>query len=188
MNVLVHACCASCLLAVLEPLRAMGHDLRGYFHNPNIHPFIEFRRRLKALKVLAESLDMEIDYDEAYDLDGYLSAIVGAGADRCARCYRLRLTATARHAREVGCEAFTTTLLASVHQKHDLVRREGEAVAATEGVAFVAADWRDRAEAAHAEAQRRRLYLQQYCGCMYSEYERYRDTSKHVYRGPGGDG
>jgi len=187
MTLLVHICCAHCLLAVLDPLRSQGHALRGLFYNPNIQPFIEFRRRLKAVKVLAESLDIEIDYDETYPLDEFLGRVAGTGARRCEICYRDRLTTTARHARAAGCEAFTTTLLTSVHQKHDLVRRIGEEAAAAEGVRFLYTDWRDRAEAAHNEARRRHLYLQQYCGCIYSEHERFKDTSTHVYRGPGGE-
>jgi predicted adenine nucleotide alpha hydrolase (AANH) superfamily ATPase len=186
MTVLVHICCAHCLLAVLQPLTEEGHSLRGLFYNPNIQPFIEFRRRLKALKLLAESLNLDIDYDEVYRLEAFLGRVVGRGPGRCGICYRDRLTRTARHAREVGCDSFTTTLLASVHQQHDLVRRVGERAGEEEGVAFLYGDWREGAAAAHEEARRRHLYLQPYCGCIYSEYERFKDTTTHVYRGPGG--
>ena len=186
MSLLVHICCAQCLLGMIEPLRSTGYRLRGFFYNPNIHPFIEFRRRLKALKVLGESLDFPIDYDETYSLDEFLSLVVGKGAERCAACYGERLTRAAAHARETGCRSFTTTLLASVHQDHDLVHRLGEEAARENGVGFLYADWRDRARLGHEEARRRSLYLQQYCGCIYSEYERFRDTTRHLYRGPGG--
>jgi hypothetical protein len=183
MNVLVHTCCAPCLLAVLEPLRDAGHALRGVFYNPNIQPLIEFRRRLKALKVLNESLRLPIDYDETYDLDAFLGAAVNTGARRCEVCYRDRLTRTARHARDVGCDAFTTTMLSSTHQDHNLLCRVGRELAEREGVPFVDVDWREHSEPAHREAKRRQLYLQQYCGCVYSEYERFKDTARHVYRG-----
>lgn len=186
MNVLVHVCCAPCFLAVVEPLGRLGHQVRGFFYNPNVHPFIEFRRRLKAVRMLADALGQPIDCDETYDLDAYLGQVVGAGERRCETCYRLRLTAAARYAREVGCQAFTTTLLASVHQDHAAVRRTAEAVALAEDVPFLYGDWRDRAEAAHQDARRRHLYLQQYCGCLYSEHQRYKDTRSHVYRGADG--
>jgi predicted adenine nucleotide alpha hydrolase (AANH) superfamily ATPase len=185
MNVLIHICCAACLLAVLEPLQRQGHRLRGFFRNPNIHPLIEFRRRLKAVKVLNETLCLPMDYDEAYALEAFLGRVVGQGAGRCAACYRERLGAAAQHAREVGCAAFTTTLLASSHQDLSAVRRAGAEAAAEAGVSFLDGDWRDRAAAAHENARRRHLYLQSYCGCIYSEYERYRDTRLHVYRGSG---
>ena len=183
MTVLVHICCAPCLLAVLDAIRTAGHQVRGFFYNPNIQPLIEFRRRLKAVQVLNEALRLPIDYDETYDLDAFLSGAVNAGARRCEACYRDRLTRAARQAKRAACDAFTTTLLASTHQKHEWLRRIGEDVAQGEGVPFLYRDWRALAEPAHREAKRRQLYLQAYCGCVYSEYERFRDTTRHVYRG-----
>jgi hypothetical protein len=105
--------------------------------------------------------------------------------DRCAHCYRMRLSRTAQEAAERGFDAMTTTLLGSTHQDHELIRQIGEECAQEAGVEFHYADWRNLAEEGHERAKAMRLYLQQYCGCVFSEHERFRDTTTHAYKGPG---
>lgn len=183
MKVLLHTCCAVCTIGPLKALRAEGLDVAGYFHNPNIHPLIEFRRRLKAQKMLAERMGPEMTYDEQYGLRQWLERVDWRGDGRCEDCYRLRLTRVAQAARDGGLDAMTTTLLVSRHQHHQLVRRVGEECAAERGIEFLYRDWRPLADESHEEARRLRLYLQQYCGCVFSEYERFRDTARHLYRG-----
>ena len=94
--------------------------------------------------------------------------------------YDLRLGATAAKAVELGCTSFTSTLITSKHQDHALIRAAGEAAAAEHGVEFMYRDLRE------AEADARLLtglYRQQYCGCVFSEAERFGSTNKHLYRG-----
>jgi hypothetical protein len=172
-------------------LTGQGHSVTAHFCNPNIHPLIEFRRRLKAMKVLQERIPIEVIYEEEYGLREFLEQVDwhdagGASVERkkrCADCYRLRLGRTARAARERGFEAFTTTLLASTHQDHDVVRSVAEACAQAEGVEFLYRDWRPLADENHRGASALKLYLQQYCGCVFSEQERFQDTGLHLYRG-----
>jgi len=196
MRVLLHVCCAPCLLAPLEALRAESLEPAGFFYNPNIHPFLEFRKRIKALHVFRESDDMPLEIISEYGLDrfireAYLPALGArtAGAaqpdrgKRCENCYLLRLRATALRAREQGFDCFTTTLLVSPHQKHDLVRHAGERVAAETATRFLYRDFRPLNERSHRLARQRMLYRQSYCGCCFSEYERYRDTTRELYRG-----
>ena len=187
MKVLLHICCAPCAIEPFEALRRAGHDVTGCFYNPNIHPLIEFRRRCKALKVLQERLPLPVAYEEDYGLGEFLRAVRwdGPPEQRCADCYRLRLGRAAREASRRGLDALATTLLASVHQDHDLIRSIGRDCARAEGVDFVAEDWRPLAERSHERAREMRLYLQGYCGCVFSEFERFRDTTLHVYRGAG---
>ena len=185
MQVLLHICCAACAIGPLEELRREGHRVTGLFYNPNIHPLIEFRRRTKALKVFHERLPLPVLYEEAYGLEEYLKNVDWSSGRRCEDCYRLRLRRTAREAADRGMDAFTTTLLTSVHQKHDMVARVGRSCADERGVEFLYRDWRALAGENRRRAGELRLYLQQYCGCIFSEYERFRDTKKHVYRGPG---
>jgi hypothetical protein len=97
----------------------------------------------------------------------------------------MRLGRTAARAAESGCDAFSTTLLTSRHQDHELIRRVGVECQATHNVDFLYRDWRHMAEQNHEEASRMNLYLQQYCGCVFSESDRYRDTTRHLYRGGG---
>jgi predicted adenine nucleotide alpha hydrolase (AANH) superfamily ATPase len=185
MNVLLHICCAACAIEPFEQLNGQGHAVTGCFYNPNIHPLIEFRRRLKSVKLLQERLPMPVIYEEDYGLQIYLDAVERHTPARCEGCYRLRLGHTARLAAAREFDAFTTTLLSSTHQDHDLIRRIGEEAAEQSGAAFLYADWRALSERGHERARRMHLYMQAYCGCIFSEQERFRDTSLHLYRGAG---
>jgi hypothetical protein len=188
MKILLHACCAACTIGPWEDLTGRGHGVTAYFFNPNVHPFIEFRRRLKSMKVLQERLPVEVIYEEEYGLGQFLRSVRWRGeerTERCADCYRLRLERAAREAAGRGMDALTTTLLGSTQQDVALIERVGRECAAREGVEFLGADWRPLAEEAHERARRIGLYLQSYCGCVFSEWERFRDTSLHVYRGGG---
>jgi len=185
MRVLLHICCAPCTIEPFEQLTADGHEVTGCFINPNIHPLIEFRRRLKSVRVLQERLPIPVLYDQEYGLDDYLDAVRRHRPGRCEDCYRLRLGRTARLAAERGFDAFTTTLLSSTHQDHDAVRRVAEEAAEQSGVPFLYADWRPLAERGHERAGKMHLYMQSYCGCIFSERERYESTSLHLYKGPG---
>lgn len=186
MRLLLHTCCAPCTIGPLRALQADGHQVTGCFYNPNVHPLIEFRRRLKAQKLLADRLGLETICEEQYGLWDYLEVVDWRGPGRCEGCYRMRMGRVARLAREGGFEAVTTTLLSSRQQDHELVRRIGEECAEEHGVRFLYCDWRDLSEEGHREARAMGLYMQQYCGCIFSEYERFKDTTKHLYRGPGG--
>ena len=181
MRVLLHTCCAVCLSGPCSALSREGKEVTPFFYNPNIHPFLEFRKRLKAVEVLAEAMKIPARYDDTYDLELFFRTVLADLSDRCRLCYRLRLRQTALCAAETGVGAFATTLAASPHQKHDILREEGEQAADDFSVEFVYRDWR----ALHPEnvesAKKRSLYRQQYCGCVWSEQERYRDTSKELY-------
>jgi len=179
---LVHVCCAACLAAVLQRVRAAGRPT-ALFHNPNIHPLLEFRRRLKAVRALADRQRLDLLADDRYDVKAFLRAVPWDRPERCLACYRLRLQETARVAAEGGFEAITTTLLASTHQDHLAVRRTGEEAARARGLAFHYEDWRPLAAWGHEEAGRLSLYRQQYCGCLFSEEERFAPTRVHLYRG-----
>ena len=181
-TLLVHACCAQCLAAILDPLRRLG-CWAAYFYNPNIQPLIEFRRRAKSLHVLAERERLALIADERYDVRGFLRSVPWDRPERCLACYRMRLDETARMAAEKGFSAMTTTLLASEHQDHEAVRRLGEEAAAGRGLGFHYKDWRSLAGRGREEAKGRNLYRQQYCGCLFSEEERFAPTSLHLYRG-----
>ncbi len=184
-TVLVHACCAACLLGILDAVRRHGRPV-VYYDNPNVQPLVEFRRRLKAVQVLADREHLDLVYDDWYDPKAWLRAVPWDRPDRCRACYRLRLNEAARVAAARRIPRFTTTLLVSTHQDHEAVRAAGEAAAAAHGVAFLYEDWRALAEAGHDAARRYDLYRQQYCGCLFSEEARYRETGLHLYKGPGG--
>ena len=181
-RILIHACCAHCLAKLLTGLKAepsAGTPV-VYWYNPNIHPLLEYRRRLKSVKMLVERAQLPFLADESYGLVDFCRAVHGQESvpERCAQCYALRLGRTAQVAREQGFPVFTSTLVTSRHQDHALIRAAGEAAARIAGVEFLYRDWR----AAAPDAQLvHMLYHQQYCGCIFSESDRFQSTSAHLW-------
>jgi predicted adenine nucleotide alpha hydrolase (AANH) superfamily ATPase len=113
--------------------------------------------------------------ESGYELEAYSRAVVGHEYERCRHCFDLRLERTASIASRNGFDAFTTTLLISPHQKHDQIKDSGEQSARKTGTAFCYADLRKRFSDSRRQTKPMDLYRQQYCGCLYSEWERYRD-------------
>lgn len=182
-NLLLHICCAGCLCAPLEELRREKIHVHGYFYNPNIHPLLEFRKRLKAMRIFQESDPIKIDYYEEYGLMEYLKEVDYEGNNRCEDCYRLRLRNTANYAKENGFDAFCSTLLFSKQQDHEKIKEIAEQISEQVGISFEYKDYRHLCECSHEIAKKKMLYRQSYCGCIFSEYERYKDTTRNLYEG-----
>ena len=140
MRLLLHTCCAPCIVAPLPELRGEGCEVTAFFFNPNIHPLLEFRRRMKAVRVLADQVDLPLLVDETYGLDEFLGAVWPDTAGRCQACYRMRIERTARTAAAGGFDAFTTSLLFSPQQQHERIVEFGRAAAAESGVEFLDRD------------------------------------------------
>jgi predicted adenine nucleotide alpha hydrolase (AANH) superfamily ATPase len=172
-KVLVHLCCAHCAAYTVEHWRRQGCDVRGLWYNPNIHPYTEHQRRLESMQALAQRLDLPLAVIEGYDMPEYFRRVAGHETERCRHCFELRLGRTAVAAREQGCQAFTTTLLISPHQQHELIREVGERLAEEHRLEFLYADLRKRYSDSRHITKPLDLYRQQYCGCVYSEFERY---------------
>jgi hypothetical protein len=171
MNLLLHICCGVCLGGPLEDLTRRGVRVQGHFCNPNIHPYAEFKQRMEALRGLAQGMGVPVRYDEGYGLEDFLREVMPNDAGRCERCYRMRLRRTAQAAKETGCDAFSTTLLVSRHQRHEIIRRVGEEIQKESGLAFEYQDWRPLNPKSHEAARNAGIYRQRYCGCIFSEYE-----------------
>ena len=150
MKVLIHVCCAPCLIGPLDALRQEGLQPAGFFYNPNIHPFLEFRKRIKAVRVFLEKDDLPVEIIEEYGLEMFVRDIYRPERrERCRNCHFARLRRTAERAREMGFDAFTTTLLGSPHQDHDLLRESGERAEDLAGVSFLYRDFRPLHEHSH---------------------------------------
>jgi predicted adenine nucleotide alpha hydrolase (AANH) superfamily ATPase len=174
MRVLLHICCGPCAIVPIRALRDEGHEVEAAFLNPNIHPYREYEKRLEAAREVVEAFDVPMPSIDEYGLTQFLRAVVESEDDRCRICYALRLDRAAEVAVEGGFDAFTTTMLVSTQQDHDAIRRAGVAAAAKHGIEFLARDWRDRVMDGVRESKAMGHYRQQYCGCIYSEWERYR--------------
>lgn len=174
MSTLLHICCAPCSITCIEDLRAEGAAPVGYWNNPNIHPFTEYRQRRDTLTDYAGTIGLELVQDGDYGLRTFLAAVAGDPDSRCPHCYQARLEPTARYAATHGFAAFTTTLLVSPYQDHDLLCQVGQAMGERYGVPFLPRDFRPRFREGQQKARALALYMQKYCGCIYSEEDRYK--------------
>ncbi len=173
MKLLMHICCSNCSVHPLQSLLLEGIDIRGFWFNPNIHPYAEYTARLGSLTTLEKLWNIDIAYDDDYALDAFLASVAGKGAERCSICYTMRLDRTARTAKRMHLDGFTTSLLASPYQKFDMIHAIGRETAKRHGIAFHAADYRDGWKTAQVLSRELGMYRQKYCGCIYSEMERY---------------
>ncbi len=173
MNVLLHICCAPCLIYPLKALRDEGVLVDGYFYNPNIHPYTEFKKRLGAVEEYAGAHGLRLASEVGYDLEEFLRKVVGKEEERCMYCYEMRLRRTAQAALDSGYDAFSTTLLYSKYQKHDLIVHLADVIAKDVGVRFLYKDFRVGWKQGQEEARESGIYRQKYCGCIYSEKERF---------------
>ncbi len=173
-RLLLHVCCGPCGTYPVLHLREEAFRVTALWYNPNIHPFSEHERRREALLHLAAAVGLEVLQEPAYEMVAFLRAVAGheARGERCRICYRLRLERTAQVAREGGFAAFTTTLLISPYQDEEALRTIGEEVGRAAGVPFyyerLRRGWSERGRLAKEHG----LYRQDYCGCVYSEWER----------------
>jgi predicted adenine nucleotide alpha hydrolase (AANH) superfamily ATPase len=145
----------------------------GYFYRYNIHPYTECLKRQEALEFYANKTDLRVIYQEGYDLEGFIQNVVYRESDRCTYCYHERLRSTALVAKRGKFDYFTSTLLYSKFQKHDTIKSMGESIGNSVGVKFYYQDFRNGWKNGIEESKRIGLYRQQYCGCIYSEKERY---------------
>ena len=171
---LLHVCCAPCSIRCIETLREEGIEPTGYWYNPNIHPYTEYRSRKTTLQAFAASVDLPLIVNDNYGLREFIEAVRPNWNVRCETCYRLRLNETARKAAEEGFSSFSTTLLISPYQNHELIVKVAEEAATQHGVAFLYRDFRPYFREGQQKAREGELYMQKYCGCIFSEEDRYR--------------
>ena len=176
MNLLLHMCCGPCSCYPVKVLREQGIEPTGYFFNPNIHPYKEWDMRLKAAEEFAARSEMKIITDKHYMLRDFLRRALAAEQvenGRCRMCYTWRLEETARYAAENGFDAFTSTLFYSIYQQHELMKETAEHFAKVYGVKFHYEDFRPGWQDGIDMSVEMGLYRQPYCGCIFSEEERY---------------
>lgn len=172
----MHICCSNCFIYPLKALSARDIEIRGFWFNPNIHPFAEYAMRLESVRRLQRMWNLDIVYDDTYGFTEFVRSVVFDEENRCAVCYAMRLEATARIAKRMKLDGFTTSLLVSPYQKFDAIVRTGEEAGKTHSIPFYAEDfrpgWRDGINVSGELG----LYRQKYCGCAYSEMEKHRKT------------
>lgn len=178
MNLLLHTCCAPCSVYCIDSLRKEGIEPVSYWYNPNIHPYIEYKTRRDTLKEYSQMENFKLIIEEDYGLDEFCKNVSNDLKNRCKNyCYPVRLEQTAKFAKENGFDAFSTTLLVSPYQQHDAIKEIAEQMAKKYGVEFVYRDFRVGFREGQAKARELGLYMQKYCGCVFSEEDRYNNRN-----------
>jgi len=172
-RLLLHICCGPCATYTVAHLRGLGYEVTGYWFGPNIHPFSEHERRREALETLAADIDLPVIWEPGYEMPEFLRLVAGTPERpaRCRICYRMRLARTARVAAAGGFDAFSTTLLISPYQDLDAIREIGAEEGDAQHVRFYFENLRKGFAEHHRLAREHGLYMQRYCGCVYSEWE-----------------
>ncbi len=179
MKLLMHTCCAPCSVYCIDTLRKEGIEPTLYWYNPNIHPYTEYKARRDCLKEYANSINVQAIFEEDYGLDEFCREAVKDLKARCTNyCYPVRLRKTFEYAKENGYDTVTTTLLYSIYQKHDFIKAYMEKVSKEFGIDFLYRDFRVGFWEGHQKAHDIGLYMQKYCGCIFSEEDRYSNPNQ----------
>ena len=180
MKTLLHICCAPCANQCIEVLKNESIEVTGFWYNPNIHPFTEYRARRNCLRDYAQEIGLPLIEKNDYALRPFVREVASDIANRCVKCYEMRLFETAKAAKENGFDSFTSSLFISPYQNHELMKEVAERVAAEYGVQFLYRDFREVFKAGQTFAREHEFYMQKYCGCVFSEEERYLKKNKII--------
>ncbi|MFI3251325.1 MAG: epoxyqueuosine reductase QueH [Eubacteriales bacterium] len=178
MKLLLHVCCAPCANAPIEKLRQEGTEVTSFWYNPNIHPFTEHKSRKNGMVAYSQAISLPLVIGGEYGLRSFLSGVGEDIEGRCRFCYQDRLETTAKYAKENGFDGFTTTLMISPYQNHDLMKEIAEEMAEKHQIPFIYQDFRPLFREGQQRARELEIYMQKYCGCIFSEEERYQKKKK----------
>ena len=181
MKLLMHTCCAPCSVYCIDSLRSEGIEPILYWYNPNIHPYMEYKTRRDTLKEYAKIINIQAIFEEEYGLKEFCKNTIQDLENRCSNyCYKARLEQTIKYAKENGYDCFTSTLFVSPYQKHEELKRICEDLAQKYDIKFLYRDFRLGFREGQAKARELGLYMQKYCGCVFSEEDRYfKEISKN---------
>jgi epoxyqueuosine reductase len=177
LKILLHICCAPCSIYPIKVLKNLDFSIMGFFYPHNIHPYMEMKRRKDTLFSYAEQISLCVIAEEDYHLEQFLRNTVFRENHRCHYCYYDRLKAAALVAKRGKFNCFSSTLLYSKFQKHELIQSIGEDIGKTVGVDFYYHDFRKGWQEGIIESKALGMYRQKYCGCIYSEKERFAGKS-----------
>ncbi|MBN1777119.1 MAG: epoxyqueuosine reductase QueH [Clostridiales bacterium] len=178
MKLLMHTCCAPCSVMCVQALRGEGVEPAAYWYNPNIHPFTEYRARRDCLREYAKLIGIELIEEDDYGLRPFVRAVAEDIEGRCAHCYEARMEQAAQYAAGHGYSHFTTTLFYSPYQKHELLKETAQRAAQKHGVRLLYRDFRPKFREGQQQARALGLYMQKYCGCVFSEEDRYTKANR----------
>lgn len=187
MKLLMHTCCAPCSVYCIDELRSRGIEPTLYWYNPNIHPYTEYMARRDCVKEYAQKINVKAVFEDEYGLDEFCKNVSGNINARCVNyCYLVRLRKTFEYAKENGYDTVTTTLLYSIYQKHDFIKKLMEDLSKKFEIDFIYIDFRKGFWQGHEKAIEQGLYMQKYCGCIFSEEQSFLDNTNNKPKLPDG--
>ena len=173
-KLLLHTCCAPCLIGTMPVIDGVGgFETSCFWYNPNIHPYSEYKSRLGALADYTSGNHIDLIIQDYYGLVEFIENVINDLTERCGYCYESRIKETAKYAKEHGFDMFSTTLLVSPYQKHEKIKEICEKYSKEFEVEFFYADFRVNFRAGQKSAREHSIYMQKYCGCIFSEQERF---------------
>ena len=185
MKLLLHTCCAPCSVYTVDALRKENIELTLFWYNPNIHPYKEYEARRECLKKYSELENLNLILEDEYGLDEFCKNVSNNLDTRCVNyCYPIRLKKTFEYAKQNGYTAVSTTLLYSIYQKHDYIKKLCENLSKEYDIEFLYRDFRIGFWEGKEKAKQLELYMQKYCGCVFSEEERYLRHRKDKHTAP----
>ena len=175
-KLLMHICCAPCFIMPFYRLRE-SYAVTGFWFNENIHPVREYQNRHQCVKEFALQENIKLIDKNKYGLMDFIKKTIFNQENRCYICYYDRLNMTAQCAKERGFDCFSTSLLYSKRQNHEMLKEIGFTVAKEHSVEFMYQDFREYWKKGIELSKEKGLYRQTYCGCIFSEMERYQEKS-----------
>ena len=175
-KILLHICCAPCSIYPIDFLQKEGFEVYGFFYKSNIHPLSEMKQREDTLKEYAESIGLKVIYEKKYDIKGFFQDVVFREAKRCKICYYKRLRAAAKVAKKGKFDFFSSTLLYSKFQNHNIIKELGASIAKEVKTNFYYNDFRTGWKEGIEKSKELNMYRQRYCGCLYSEKEAFKGS------------
>ena len=172
---LVHICCAVDSHYFLEKIQEEfpNEELVGYFYDPNIHPYSEYRLRYLDVEYSCKKLGIPL-LEGSYNLEEWLKKVKGMEhlpekGDRCTVCYDDRLDVSVQKAIELGHDKFTTSLLISPKKSQEKLEIIGKKLTIQTGVEFIFRDYRsgNGGQVQGERVKENSLYRQNYCGCLF---------------------
>ena len=187
MKLLMHTCCAPCSVYCIDELRSRGIEPTLYWYNPNIHPYTEYMARRDCVKEYAQKINVKAVFEDEYGLDEFCKNVSKNINARCVNyCYPVRLRKTFEYAKANGYDTVTTTLLYSIYQKHDFIKKLMEDLSKEFEIDFLYIDFRKGFWQGHEKAIEQGLYMQKYCGCIFSEEQSFLDNTNNKPKLPDG--
>ena len=183
MKLLLHTCCAPCSVYCIDTLEKEGIKPDIYWYNPNIYPYKQYEARRDCLIEYTNKLGLNCIIEDEYGLDEFCKNVSNKLNTRCIDyCYPVRLRKTFEYAKENGYDTVSTTLLYSIYQNHDFIKDYCEKLSKEYGIDFLYRDFRVGFWEGHKKAKDEGLYMQKYCGCIFSEEDRYLKKKKEQIR------